>query len=162
VILARELVSLSAYASQNQKHLPPHDTINAVVQTADGIHGIVELSWGAPVPSRSQQAHEGISVTGQDGWLWVETVDVDGKRRFRITVFTVTRDEHGRDIGEEKHVFEEHVRGIDLEFASFFKALDGNDDGFGSPLGALKDVAFIQAGLNSNGQPVDLVKLVQG
>lgn len=154
--------SLSGYASQNQKHLPPHDTIHAVVQTADGVHGIVELTWGAPVPSRSEHAHAGITVTGQDGWLAIEGITLGGKRAVRVTVYTVTKNEKGEDVGEEKQVFEEPSRGIELELASFLKAIDGEDDGFGKPAAALTDVAFIQAGLNSNGQLVDLVKLVQG
>ena len=132
------------------------------MRTADGTHGIVELTWGAPVPSRSQLAHGGISITGQDGWISVENVTVNGVGTFRVTVFTVTRDEHGHDVGEHKEVFEEPIRGVNLELASFLQAIDGQDDGFGTPLAALKDVAFIQAGLNSNGQPIDLVKLVQG
>ena len=48
-----------------------------------------------------------------------------------------------------------------MELKSFFAAIAGNDDGFGDPFEALKDVGFIQAGLNSNGSPIDLVKLVQ-
>jgi hypothetical protein len=155
-------VSLSGFASQNQKHLPPHDTINAVVRAEDGTHGLIELTWGAPVPSRSQHAHGGITITGQDGWIAIESVNVNDRGYFRVTVFTVTKDEHGRDVGEEKQVIEEETISVKLELRSFLKAIDGENDGFGSPLGALKDVAFIQAGLNSNGQPVDLIKLVQG
>lgn len=158
MILPSPIVTVSAFASQNQKHLPPHDTINAVVNTADGTHGLIELTWGAPVPSRSQHAHGGISITGQDGWVSVENVD----GVLRVTVHTVTKDEQGHDVGESKEVVEERSRGVELELQSFLKAIDGSDDGFGDALGALQDVAFIQAGLNSNGQPVDLVKLVQG
>ena len=40
-------------------------------------------------------------------------------------------------------------------------AIDGKDDGHGKGPDALKDVAFIQAALNSNGKPVDLIKLAQ-
>lgn len=157
-MLPSPMVSLSGYASLNQKHLPPHDTINAVINTADGVHGILELTFGAPVPSRSQEAHAGFIITGQDGWISLENV----QGVFHVTVHTVTKDEKGRDVGEEKTVIKEPARGVNMEFASFLKAINGENDGFGEPLDALKDVAFIQAGLNSNGQPVDLVKLVQG
>lgn len=157
-MLPSPMTTLSGFASQNQAHLPPQDTINAVVSTADGVHGLVELTWGAPVPSRSSEAHSGISITGQDGWISVENVG----GTLRVTVHTVTKDAQGRDVGEAKTVVDEPTRGVELEFARFFKAIDGDDDGFGEPLGALRDVAFIQAGLNSNGSPVDLVQLVQG
>ena len=50
---------------------------------------------------------------------------------------------------------------MNIEVASFLDAIDGKDDGYGQPKDALKDVAFIQAALNSDGKPVDLVKLVQ-
>ncbi|KIP10807.1 hypothetical protein PHLGIDRAFT_22069 [Phlebiopsis gigantea 11061_1 CR5-6] len=158
IILPSPMATLSGFASQNQAHLPPHDTINAVVNTVDGVHGLVELSWGAPVPSRSDEAHSGISITGQEGWISVENTG----RTLRVTVHTVTKDAQGRDVGEEKTIIDEPTRGVELEFASFFKAIDGDNDGFGDPLGALRDVAFIQAGLNSNGSPVDLIQLVQG
>ncbi|EKM57148.1 uncharacterized protein PHACADRAFT_254723 [Phanerochaete carnosa HHB-10118-sp] len=162
ILLPSPIVSLSGFASQNRKHLPPHDTINAAARTADGVHGTVELTWGAPVPSRRDQGNDGITITGEDGWIAINGVNLGSGRAYRISVYSVTKDEQGRDIGEEKHVFEEEMRGVELQLVSFIKAIDGEDDGFGSPLGALKDVAFIQAGLNSDGQPVDLVKLVQG
>ncbi len=156
------MVSLSGYASLNQPHLAPHDTINATIQTTDGSHGLVELTFGSPVPSRSTLANSGITVTGSEGWISiVNASNADGKGVLRITVRTVTKDEKGRDNGETEEVIEEEVRGVKVEVASFLDAINGSDDGFGEPLGALKDVAFIQAALNSNGAPVDLVKLVQ-
>ncbi|PSR73244.1 hypothetical protein PHLCEN_2v10904 [Hermanssonia centrifuga] len=162
VLLPGTMVSLSGYASLNQPHLAPHDTINATIQTTDDSHGLVELTFGSPVPSRSTLANSGITVTGSEGWISIVTAsNADGKGVLRITVRTVTKDEKGRDNGETEEVIEEEVRGVKVEVASFLDAINGSDDGFGEPLGALKDVAFIQAALNSNGAPVDLVKLVQ-
>lgn len=159
------MVSLSGFASLNMEHLPPHDTINATVKSADGSHGIIELTWGAPVPSRSQEANNGISITGTEGWIWIEQgkgKDVTGAEQqvFRITVKKVKRNEKGEDVGETVDVVEERIRGVEEEFRSFFAAVGGYDDGFGTPFSALQDVAWIQAALTSNGNPVDLVKLV--
>ena len=78
-----------------------------------------------------------------------------------MTVNTVTKDEKGRDTGETKEVIEEESVGVNLEVARFVDAIDGKDDGYGKGPDALKDVAFIQAALNSNGKPVDLIKLAQ-
>lgn len=159
------MISLSSYASLNMEHLPPHDTINATVKTADGVHGLVEMTFGAPVQSRSQEANNGISFTGSDGWIWIKntTAVIDGTQTSvcRITIKKVERNEKGEDVGETEEVVEIPTCGVVTEWKSFFAALGGQDDGFGSPEGALKDVAWIQAGLTSNGNPVDLVKLVQ-
>lgn len=163
VVLQSPMVSLSAFASLSLKHLPPQDTINAIVKSADGSHGIVEMTFGAPVPSRADEANNGISVTGTEGWIWIELVEskTEAKRYvFRITVKTVKRNEKGEDVGETEEVAEERECGVEEEFRSFFTAVGGYDDGFGTPFSALQDVAWIEAALTSNGYPVDLVKLV--
>ena len=49
--------------------------------------------------------------------------------------------------------------GIEKEIESFLQAIDGSDDGVDHPRSTLVDVAFIEAALNSNGAPVDLVEL---
>lgn len=149
------------------EHLPPHDTINATVRLGDGTHGIVELTFGAPVPSRSNLTGNGISITGTEGWVWInqtKTTTPHGNEEsiFRVTTRRVVRNENNEDIGETEEVVEERVRGVDIELKSFFQAIGGTDDDFGNPYNALKDVAFIQAALSSNGSPVDLVALVKG
>ncbi|TCD60705.1 hypothetical protein EIP91_009642 [Steccherinum ochraceum] len=162
VMLPSPMVSLSGYASLNMEHLPPHDTLNTTVRSADGSHGIVEMSFGAPVPSRAQEAKNGISITGTEGWLWIENTKSEaGVQVIRITTKRVVRNEKGEDVGEEQDVVEERSCGVEKELRSFFAAVGGNDDGFGTPSGALKDVAWIQAALTSNGNPVDLANLVQ-
>lgn len=144
------------------EHLPPHDTIHATVKAADGSHGIVEMSFGAPVPSRAQESNGGISITGTEGWIWIKNLKNDaGVQVVRVTTKRVVRNEQGEDTGEEEEVLEERSCGVEEELKSFFAAVSGNDDGFGTPFGALKDVAWIQAALTSDGNPVDLVKLVQ-
>ncbi|KAH7909373.1 hypothetical protein BJ138DRAFT_1102720 [Hygrophoropsis aurantiaca] len=53
---------------------------------------------------------------------------------------------------ETEEIIDEYERGVETGLVSFFAAvLEGKDGGFGDPLGALKDVAIIQAALNSDG-----------
>lgn len=165
VILPSAMTHLSGFASLNKEWLAPHDTINAIIKNADGSHGILELSFAAPSPSRSD-AGQGLVITGTDGWLQVQqTLTRDlihnvEKSVFRITIKSATRDANGVLGPEKEEVIDEPIRGVELEQASFFAALDGKVDGLGSPLGALKDVAVIEAALTSGGELVDLEKLI--
>jgi len=165
-ILPTPLWSLSAHASLNMPHLPPHDCITAAVQcypSATGstpIHGLVELNFGAPTVTRSQSAKNGIFVQGDEGYLFIN--QVDGK--FRISVNTIVRDEKtGEDKGEKEEVVEEKVCGVEEELKSFFEAVSQGKTGgeVGKPENALIDVAFIQAGLTSEGKTIDLSELVR-
>lgn len=157
--------TLSGFASLNKKWLAPHDTINAVVRSADGSHGIVELTFAAPTQSRSKEAYNGITITGTDGWLSVNQAKVlDGGAPvggLRTTIKIAKRDKDGKDIEEAEEVIETKVDGVPNELQFFINAIGGSDDGLGTPQGALRDVAFIQAALNSNGFPIDLLNLVK-
>lgn len=165
VILPSAMTHLSGFASLNKEWLAPHDTINTIIKNADSSHGIFELSFAAPSPSRSDSGRD-IVITGTDGWLQVQQTlardlvhNID-KPIFRITIKSATRDAN-EELGPEKEeVIDEPIRGVELEQASFFAALDGKDDGLGSPLGALKDVAVIEAALTSDGKLIDLEKLI--
>lgn len=165
VILPSEMTHMSGFASLNKEWLVPHDTINTIIKNADGSHGIFELSFAAPSPSRSD-AGRGIVITGTDGWLEVQqTLARDLIRNvekpiFRVTIKSATRDADGVLGPEKEEVIDEPIRGVELEQASFFAALDGKDDGLGSPLGTLKDVAVIEAALTSGGELIDLEKLI--
>ncbi|OBZ77020.1 hypothetical protein A0H81_03114 [Grifola frondosa] len=165
VMLPSPMKTLSSFASLNKEWLAPHDTINAIVQSADGAHGIVELTFASPTPSRAELAGNGITITGTDGWLSVNQATVlDGDtsvRVFRITIRKLQKDKDGKEVGETVEVLEEKVAGIEKELESFLQAIAGSNDELGSVQGALKDVAFIQAALTSNGSPIDLEKLVQ-
>jgi predicted dehydrogenase len=165
VILPSAMTHLSGFASLNKEWLAPHDTINTIIKNADSSHGIFELSFAAPSPSRSD-AGRGIVITGADGWLHIQqTLARDlihnvEKPIFRITIKFATRDANGELGPEKEEVIDEPIRGVELEQASFFAALDGKDDGLGSPIGALKDVAVIEAALTSDGELIDLEKLM--
>ncbi|KAI0649809.1 oxidoreductase family protein [Trametes meyenii] len=155
VILPSPLKTVSAFASLAKDILPPHDTINAIVKSVDGSHGLVELTWGAPAPSRAKDAGNNITVTGTEGW--VEVTRANGV--MSIVVKTITRDKDGKPTGEQLQVTEAKEVGIEKEIESFLGAIDGTDDGIDAPRSTLVDVAFIEAALNSGGAPVDVVEL---
>ncbi len=157
MVLPSALQTVSAFASLAKDILPPQDTINAIVKNADGSHGLVELTWGAPTVTRAKQAGNNITVTGTEGWL--EITRANGV--MRIAVHTITRDKDGKSTGETEEVIEEKEVGIQREIESFLRATDGSDDGVDDPRSNLVDVAFIEAALNSNGAPVDLVALAK-
>ncbi|KAJ7017716.1 oxidoreductase family protein [Mycena alexandri] len=157
-MLTHPLTHLSAFASLNHEYLKPHDTIHAVVQAGSHFHGIVELSFGAPtksVPSADQYV-----ITGSEGWLTVNFVRVEGKSVLRVFIKRAVKVE-GEPTTEVEEVIDTPGMGVEAEFRSFFDAVAGKPTlEIGDPLEALKDVAFIQAGLNSGGKLVDLEKLV--
>lgn len=166
VMLPSPMTYLSGFASLNLEWLAPQDTINAIIKSADGSHGIFELSNAAPTQSRSSVGN-GTVITGADGYLTINQTKVkdpvtgDEKPVFRIIIKSVTRDADGKAGPEREEVIDEPVRGVELELASFFAAaLEGKEDGLGSPRGALRDVAIIEAALNSGGKLIDLEKLV--
>lgn len=145
--------------------MKPHDTINVVLKAADGSHGILELTFAAPTQSRTKEGN-GTIITGDSGWLSVNQASVQDastasqKSVLRTTIRSVVEVD-GKPSTEKEEVIDEPVRGVEEEFSSFFKAIQGqNDDGLGDPAGALQDVALIQAALNSDGQLVDLQALV--
>ena len=160
-MLPRQLTHLTGFASLNKDHLKPHDTIHTVAKAGNHFHGIVEMTFASPTSS-SPQADEFV-VTGTDGWLSVNEVDVPGKDAsvMRITVKSVVKVEGKPEEEKEDIIDVSASTGVQVELQSFFDAIAGNDDGLGlgDPQAALGDVAFIQASLNSNGEVVDLVKL---
>ncbi|KAH7908442.1 hypothetical protein BJ138DRAFT_355779 [Hygrophoropsis aurantiaca] len=162
VMLPGDLTHLSGFASLNKEWLAPHDTINTIIKAADGSHGIFELSFAAPAASRSAVGN-GTIITGTEGWLSVSQTKVNDKAVLRVTIKSAKPDAHGKLGPEKEEVIDEEVRGVQVELAGFFAAAyEQRDDGLGDPFGALKDVAIIEAALNSEGQPIDLVKLVGG
>lgn len=157
VMLPSPITTVSGFASLNREFLKPEDTINAVVQSADGSHGVIEMTWGAPTASCTQRSSKGITVTGTDGWLSVAGVQGGS----RITIVTAKKDKDGDVTGETEEVVDTVSDGVSNELVYFVNAINGSDDGLGSALGALRDVAFIEAALNSRGSLVDLEKLMK-
>ncbi|KAJ7066392.1 hypothetical protein C8F01DRAFT_1123105 [Mycena amicta] len=158
-ILPHPLTHLSAFASLNFDHLKPHDTINAVVQSEGNFHGIVELSFGAA--TTTSPTVDQYVITGSEGWMTLNFKRVDNKSVLRLHIRRVVRDAEGKRLREDEEVMDLPAKGVPAEFESFFEKAAGKETmEIGDPLSALKDVAFIQAGLNSAGELVDLRKLV--
>ncbi|KZV69597.1 oxidoreductase family protein [Peniophora sp. CONT] len=144
VILPSPLVSLTGYAALHREFLAPHDTIHAVARTANGASGTFELTFAAP--SSELSATNGYTIIGSKGFLHVRTAD--GKHNIEV---------HVNDA--ETETMEITLGGVEEELKSFLKAAGGEDDGTQDPRSALKDLAFIEAALTSDGSAVDLSAL---
>ncbi|KAJ6534672.1 oxidoreductase family protein [Mycena vulgaris] len=158
-MLPQPLTHLSSFASLNHEHLKPHDTIHAVAKAGSHFHGIVELSFG--FPTKTRPSSDAFVITGTEGWMTVNFAAVEGTGSVvRIIIKRAVKVE-GKPTEEVEEVVDIPQKGVEAEFASFFDAIAGKETlDLGNPLEALKDVAFIQAGLNSGGEMVDLGKLV--
>ncbi|KAI0316888.1 oxidoreductase family protein [Amylostereum chailletii] len=153
VMLPSAVTHLSSFVSLNKDILAPLDTINAIVQAADGSHGIFEATFASPAPDYIEG--NGYTITGSKGWLTVGPAPVQGgKSGLRIVLKTVSAK---GEVNEE--IFHEATQSIEDEIKSFLMAVEGQDDGVQKPRNALKDLAFIQAALNSKGVLIDLEAL---
>jgi len=160
VVLPRPLTHLSAFASLNKDYLKPHDTFQAIAQAQGYFHGVAELTWA--FPTKTSSPADDFLFTGTDGWVSINRVSQPGSPPL-LQIRTVKMIKPDGKAEEEKEEFiNVPSSGVEAELASFFKAVAGKDDqlGLGDPMGALSDVAFIQAALNSNGNIVDLGKLL--
>lgn len=119
------------------------------------------MTFASPVESRP--VADAFLITGSSGWLSINQVNVEGSKTsvLRVKIKSVVKVE-GKPDEEKEEVIDEPMKGVEAELASFFDVVLGRGDGsgLGDPLGALRDVAFIQAALNSDGKLVDLTELV--
>ncbi|KAF7977689.1 hypothetical protein HWV62_2938 [Athelia sp. TMB] len=155
-ILPQRITHLAGFSSLTRDHLAPHDTTHAVLKCADaggeaGAHGILELSFAG---SPSSGVANGISVTGTKGWLGITSGN-----KIKVAV---------RLHEQEEEVTEYAQSGVEAELAAFFDAITNVKQGaegpntLGDPLGALWDVALVEAVLNSGGGQIDLDALLNG
>ncbi|SJL13264.1 related to dehydrogenases and related proteins [Armillaria ostoyae] len=150
VLLPQPITHLSSFASLNKDYLAPHDTIHAIAKASEHYNGTIEMTFAFPTTSKPVSAKDACVVTGTEGYA---AISIEGG--FVKAVLTTEKKET---------IVEERMTGVQVEFGSFFDAADGKQgvEPFGSPVGALKDVAFIEAALNSDGALVDLGLLVPG
>ncbi len=108
------------------------------------------MTFAFPTTSKPVSAKDACVVTGTEGYA---AISIEGG--FVKAVLTTEKKET---------IVEERMTGVQVELGGFFDAADGKEgvEPFGSPVGALKDVAFIEAALNSDGALVDLGLLVPG
>lgn len=103
---------------------------------------------GAPVNSRGESA---LKITGKDGWI-----DVVDSSTTRVILHSEAND------GEKEQVFEFKGEGVKKEVEYFVDTIHGGKgENIGDPREALRDVAFIEAGLKSKGEKIDLGKLLR-
>ncbi|KAF8607265.1 oxidoreductase family protein [Ceratobasidium sp. AG-I] len=171
--------TVSGIASLTRDYLKPHDTIQAVIQSETTLkqdvyppHGIFELSFSAP-PGYSRNV---LTVTGTDGNLTLTITTKAPKEGDEILAKASPfskKGENGEQLvphyrvsiisGDDGSKVEEVdiiSSGVVAEIEGFINAIGGQDDGNGEPRGALQDVAFIEACLQSQGRPLDLKKLL--
>ena len=128
------LVSLSAYTTQLQEHLPPVDTIDATAKAKNGATGTISISFGTTLSGSEW------TVACQDG------------------VVSVT---HGTvSIGNKTEEIQDERSGVPPEVRAWGEALAaGKANERQSPEEALADLELIEASLRSGeqgGKPIIL------
>ncbi|KAG8851646.1 hypothetical protein FRB96_009142 [Tulasnella sp. 330] len=161
-ILPDPIVSVTGHASLTKAYLAPHDTIQSILQTSSGAHGIFDVSFASP---NKQHASSQIVITGSSGCIQISNTNKvpdrggsDPRPRYMVKVV-------GQD--GESEVSEFPSSGVEREIEYFSKTVmsvkdDAVVEGKGEPRGALRDVAVIQASLMSLGQLVNIAELVEG
>lgn len=132
------ITKLSAFTAQLQEHLPPVDTLHAVLQTSSGVSGTLSASFGTTDSGREYV------VAAERG-----TVTVTGSK------VEVTRD--GKTETEE---FPEEGNGVKQEVKAWAEGLAaGKPNERQSPEEALEDLKILEAALRSGeqgGAPVEV------
>lgn len=133
----------------------PHDTITVIGRGASNanaqFYGTLDMSFGFPTKS---SPGSGLAILGSKGWV---DLKFNGGL-YSVVLRVVTKETDEGEYEESEETFEYKEEGVAVELKSFFGAVNGQDDGLGlgEPAGALKDVAFIQAALTSNGSEIEL------
>ncbi|KAM6501411.1 oxidoreductase family protein [Amanita muscaria] len=155
-VIPSTITHISSFASLNKEYLAPHDSIHAIVKAGPQIHGTASFTFAWP--TKSTASSEDFIFTGTKGWLSI--IDTWDTEEGRVKLKIVTRKSEDSD-EETEEVIEEAFNGVTAELVDFLKAVEGKGElGLGDPAGALKDVAFIEAALNSNGAVIDITNLV--
>ncbi|KAG8906589.1 hypothetical protein FRB99_006544 [Tulasnella sp. 403] len=153
-VLPSDIVALSGVASLTKEYLAPEDTIQSVLQLADGSHGILELSYAAPVEEKA------VTITGTEGHIRITTekrLTPSGEEAPHYAIKIVNK-------ADQVDTQYYRTQGVEKEIDYFVQAINGahssESAGKGEPRGALRDVAVIEASLKSKGQLMDIKKLV--
>lgn len=128
------LENVSAHTVQLQSHLPPVDTLNAVLRTASGVSGTLSVSFGTTFegPAEYKVACERGTVVVSRGKVVVRRKGEDGESR------------------EEVKEFPDEGSGVKQEVAAWAESLvSGKRDEMQSPEEALKDLEVVEACLKS-------------
>lgn len=124
------IIKVSAFTEQLQPHLPPVDTVNAVLQTKSGVSGTFSVSFGTTARGG------GYSIACENGTVTA--------MRGRVVV---TND--GQE-GEENVEFPDEGAGVKQEVQAWAEGIAGGSiDLRLSPEEALKDLELLEAMLRS-------------
>lgn len=148
------LAAISAFTSAIQPHLPPADTLHAMVQSTAGACGSIKIAWG--VESSVTRRYE---FLGSKGRIEVEfSPPSAGEQEVRRVMLT--------PVGGEQQIFVLPADAMRSEFEFFARALAG---GIGSeaelevskrsgPRATLRDVELVEKSLTSQGSVQQLVE----
>lgn len=123
-----EAKSVSAVTSSRADYLPSPDTMTARVEWENGVQGVISVTYASLTPKFE------FDVTGTEGSVVLQR-RLDGPG-YRLTV----NDKDGENLG---------FGGIDGEFLAFAAACRGEQSDCNTPDEAVKDLAFIEACLQS-------------
>lgn len=140
-----KLTVASAQTAQLQPHLPPVDTMNAVLRTASGVSGTLSVSFGTTFDGPGEY-----KVACEKGTVLVSRGKVVVRRR----------GEAGGETKEEVREFPEEGSGVKQEVAAWAESLvSGKRDEMQAPEEALKDLEVVEACLKSGEEGGRSIKL---
>lgn len=130
-VLGSEVEKVSAFTSQVQPHLPPLDTFHATLRLTNGTTGTFAMSFGSSKPLSE------FTIIGENGSVTINSA-------------TVTHyDIEGKEVAKKEFPIGASA-GVHAEVAAFAKAIiNGKQDEKATPIEALRDLALIEAILES-------------
>ncbi|GFZ44284.1 hypothetical protein JCM24511_02006 [Saitozyma sp. JCM 24511] len=141
ILLPSVISEVSAYTALNNQHLAPVDLIQAVVRCEDGSIGRFCLDYGA----RGREAANETFVSGDQGIITIRDITNEHSGQAQEVILTTGP-------GDSRHKVTRRFpkTGIQREQELFFDQVKGLYEQI------LRDVAFIEATLQSDGQPIKL------
>lgn len=132
---SESLTSLSAFTTLLQKHLPPVDTVDSILQTKSGVSGTFCLSFGSTL------SHSELTVAGEKGSVTVNR-----------SIVTVTEGE-SKDGKKTVKEFNDEGSGVKQEVKAWGESLVvGKANPKQSPEEALADLEILEKLLRSGEQ----------
>lgn len=127
---SNRIVKLSAQTSQLQPHLPPIDTLDAVLRSESGVSGIFSLSFGTTFPGSDSE----YAIACEQGTV---TISKAGK--------VVIRDREGKEDDIRNKDFTDQGAGVKEEVQAWAKNLADKapQDPRQTPEEAYKDLALV-------------------
>ncbi|KAI9882257.1 MAG: hypothetical protein M1823_005995 [Watsoniomyces obsoletus] len=143
---SNRIVKVSAQTSQLQEHLPPIDTLDAVLRCESGVSGTFSVSFGTTFPGSISE----YAIACEQGTV---TISKSGK--------VVVRDAEGKEDESRSKDFTDQGAGVKEEVQVWAKNLAEKtlQDPRQTPEEALKDLALLEAMFVSGTKSGDVVEL---